>query len=432
MTDRSAAAASQAGPEFAALAGTCRDHGPGAMLETLARSLAARHRWHALFDLRMVQARAELGLPVSGDVGPLDEATRARLDERSLAACREVGWPLLEEEQVAAAWMYLRAAAPDEVATRLARLAERVVSAADGSVPVDAERDDEETQRLIQEILGVTLWESVDPALGITLTLRTQGTCNAVTAYEQAVTRLPGARQAPAARVLVSHLHTEVVRNLASDLSGRGIDTTAALAAEAPLVALLTAAGGLGNDPSVHVDVSHLQSVLRIARVCSDQPTLGRAWELAVYACRLPEDVTYPGEPPFEQVGEASRLFYAAQIGRDVAEALAFFRRAALTIDPRESGTLPTDTFVLLLHRVGRDAEALRAAVDRPREGGPPSAMQSAGMLPSLVELAASSGQWEVLLDACRRHGDEITFAAALAARAALQNEPQGRRQPQA
>jgi hypothetical protein len=37
-----------------------------------------------------------------------------------------------------------------------------------------------------------------------------------------------------------------------------------------------------------------------------------------------------------------------------------------------------------------------------------------------------------VLLEACRRHGDEITFAAALAARAAAQNEPQGRRQPQA
>jgi hypothetical protein len=58
--------------------------------------------------------------------------------------------------------------------------------------------------------------------------------------------------------------------------------------------------------------------------------------------------------------------------------------------------------------------------------------MQAAGMLPSLVELAASSGQWEVLLEACRRHGDEISFAAALAARAAAQNEPQGRRQPQA
>jgi hypothetical protein len=253
-----------------------------------------------------------------------------------------------------------------------------------------------------------------------------------VTAYEQAVSRLPAVRQAPAARVLVDHLHAEVVRNLAFDLSQRGLDTAAAAASDTPLVALLEAAGGLVGDPSLHVDVSHLQSVLRIARVCTDEATLRRAWELAVYACRLPDDVTYPGEPPFEQVGEASRLFFGAQLGRDVAEATAFFRRAALAGDPLDAGTLPADTLVLLLHRVGRDAEALQAAVDRPRDGGPPSGMQAAGMLPSLVELAASSGQWDMLLEACRRHGDEITFAATLAARAAAQNQVAGRSQPQA
>jgi hypothetical protein len=437
MTERASPNPAEAGPDFAALAETCRGRGPEAMLETLAGSLAARHRWHALFDLRMVEARQRLGLPLTGDVGPLAEAARERLDERSLAACREVGWPLLAEGQVAAAWMYLRAAAaPDEVARRLAELADRVMPPADdtGSGCGDSgdDSDDEETQRFAQEILGVALWESVDPALGLALVLRTQGTCNAVTAYEQAVSRLPAVRQAPAARVLVDHLHAEVVRNLAFDLSQRGLDTAAAAASDTPLVALLEAAGGLVGDPSLHVDVSHLQSVLRIARVCTDEATLRRAWELAVYACRLPDDVTYPGEPPFEQVGEASRLFFGAQLGRDVAEATAFFRRAALAGDPLDAGTLPADTLVLLLHRVGRDAEALQAAVDRPRDGGPPSGMQAAGMLPSLVELAASSGQWDMLLEACRRHGDEITFAATLAARAAAQNQVAGRSQPQA
>ena len=437
MTERASPNPAEAGPDFAALAETCRGRGPEAMLETLAGSLAARHRWHALFDLRMVEARQRLGLPLTGDVGPLAEAARERLDERSLAACREVGWPLLAEGQVAAAWMYLRAAAaPDEVARRLAELADRVMPPADdtGSGCGDSgdDSDDEETQRFAQEILGVALWESVDPALGLALVLRTQGTCNAVTAYEQAVSRLPAVRQAPAARVLVDHLHAEVVRNLAFDLSQRGLDTAAAAASDTPLVALLEAAGGLVGDPSLHVDVSHLQSVLRIARVCTDEATLRRAWELAVYACRLPDDVTYTGEPPFEQVGEASRLFFGAQLGRDVAEATAFFRRAALAGDPLDAGTLPADTLVLLLHRVGRDAEALQAAVDRPRDGGPPSGMQAAGMLPSLVELAASSGQWDMLLEACRRHGDEITFAATLAARAAAQNQVAGRSQPQA
>jgi len=415
-----------AGPAFDSLEEACAGGGPEAMFEALAASLARRGRWHALFDLRMVQARKSLGLPLVGDTGPLDEVTRERLDEMSLAACREAGWPLLEAGQVAAAWMYLRAAASaEEVATRLAAMAERVVPPA-ASVPGPDGNDDEETSRLVQEILGVALWESADPALGITLVLRTQGTCNAVTAYEQAVSRLPGSRQAPAARVLVEHLHAEVVRNLAFDLGQRGIGTAGPLAAAAPLAALLDAADGLA-DASIHVDVSHLQSVLRIARVCSDEPTLRRAWELARYACRLPADVTYPGEPPFENVGQASRHFFAAQLGIEADAAVAFFRRAAATADPIEAGTLPVDVLVLLLHRLGRDAEALHAAVGRPREGGPPSPLQAAGMLPPLVDLAAASGQWEPLFDACRHHGDEITFAAALAAR---QNQLEGRSQP--
>ena len=53
---------------------------------------------------------------------------------------------------------------------------------------------------------------------------------------------------------------------------------------------------------------------------------------------------------------------------------------------------------------------------DRPRDDGMPSAMQALGMLPSLVELAAASGEWESLRRACIERGDEITFAATLAA----------------
>ena len=80
------------------------------------------------------------------------------------------------------------------------------------------------------------------------------------------------------------------------------------------------------------------------------------------------------------------------------------------------AGTLPGDTLVLLLARAGRPAEALHAAVAPPRSGVSPSLMQTGGQLPSLIELAAASGELDLLLDACRRHGDALTFAAALAA----------------
>jgi hypothetical protein len=401
----------------------CSERGVSEMCDDLAASLAARGRWHAVFDLRLVQARLSLGLPASGTSDVTDDATRTHLDELTLAACREVGWPLLEAGQVAAAWMYLRAAVPNhEVAVRLGALVARAAAS------IQERADDEDAARLVEEILGVALWDSAAPALGIGLVLDTQGTCNAITAYEQAVSRLPAARQEPAAAKLVAHLHDELVRAVTGDLQARGIDTEEGLVAEMPLVALLESAGGLVGDPSIHVDVSHLQSVLRIARVCTDPVTLRRCYELAVYGCRLPGDVTYPGEPPFENVAEASKHFFGAHIGRDVPEAVAYFRRQAATADPDDAGSLPLDTLVLLLTRLGRSAEALHEAVHRPRAGSPPSTLQAAGLLPSLVTLAQASGQWGLLLDACRRHNDEVTFAAALAAQRGASEPPKGTR----
>ena len=404
---------------FTQLATTASGAGAAAMFDTLAASLKARGRWHALFDLRLLEARIALGLPATGELvgrgeqGDVSPADRDQLDDRSLAACREVGWPLLDEGQVAAAWMYLRAAAaPAEVAAKLTALAARIT--ATGLDP-----DDEDATARLQEIVHVALWEGVDPALGIDLVIRMQGTCNAITAYEQAVSRLPARRQEPAAGVLVHHLHGEVVGALAADLAQRGAAVTAADASVAsmiPLLARLREVGG-ADDASIHVDVSHLQSVLRIARVCADSEVVRKAWELACYACRLPSEVVYPGEPPFEDVGESSRLFFGAQLGHEVDRAISLFRRAAARARFEESGTLPADTLVLLLTRLGRPTEALHAALERPAEGPMPSTMLASGMLPSLVELATAAGSWDELLAACRERGDEITFAATLAAR---------------
>jgi len=412
---------------FAELATVADAAGTAAMFETLAAALTARRRWHALFDLRLVEARINLGLPPTGDVGDLTPAVRDQLDERSLAACREIGWPLLDEGQVAAAWMYLRAAAaPAEVSERLAALARSITAARDHHV-------DEEAAARLEEVVHVALWEGVDPALGIELVIHTHGTCNAITAYEQAVSRLPARRQEPAAGVLIRHLHRDVSGGLAADLMQRGCPLPAALdppASMLPLLDLLREIGG-EDDGSIHVDVSHLQSVLRIARVCTDRDVIHAAWELACYACRLPSEVVYPGEPPFENVGEASRLFFGAQLGHDIDRAIGSFRRAAAMARIEESGTLPSDTLVLLLTRLGRPAEALHAALERPADGPMPSALLASGMLPSLVELATAANSWDELLAACQTRGDEITYAATLAARRQMQQRSQSAHQTQ-
>jgi hypothetical protein len=276
--------------------------------------------------------------------------------------------------------------------------------------------DEEAAAARRQEILHVALWEGVDPALGTSLVIESQGTCNAITAYEQAVSRLPAARQREPAAVLVDHLYRTLFASLAADLERRGLVPPERVAATASIVALLDAAGGLTDDPGYHIDVSHLQSVLRIARVCTERPVIEKAWELAVYACRLPPEVTYPGEPPFENVADASRLFFAAQLGRDADAAIAYFTAAAEAACDGSSGTLPADTLVYLLWRLGRPAAALRAALQRPNDQGMPSPMQTSGMLPSLVELAADGDAVDLLREACRQKGDEITFAATFLA----------------
>ena len=305
---------------FRELAAVADTDGTDAMFDRLAAALGEQGRWHAVFDTRLLQARAALGLPLAGDPGPLDPPTRDRLDAASLEACREAGWPLLEQGQVSAGWMYLRAAAePEEVARRLAARAALLRSAPADAAAGGADDEPSANDRSLQEIIEIALWEGIDPALGLSILLERNGTCNAITAFEQGVSRLPA-------------------------------------------------------------------------------------------------DAVYPGEPPFEAAAEASRLFFGAQLGHDVEKAVRFFTRAAATARLEETGTLPADTLTVLLTRLGRPAEALHAALARPREESMPSPMQTSGMLPSLVDLAAAGDAWEVLRAACRERGDAVTFAATLAA----------------
>lgn len=257
------------------------------------------------------------------------------------------------------------------------------------------------------------------PALGLSLLLAHNGTCNGITAYEQAISRLPMLRQQPAADVLVDHLYGEISVALAADLLQRGTVLPAPTShsstpGDASIAALLEAAGGMTDDPAIHVDVSHLQSVLRLARVCTKLASIQKAWQLAHYACRLPAEVVYPGEAPFANVAESSKLFYGAQLGFDVEKAIRFFvplqRQRVWKTRERCPPTRSCSC------SGGSTANrALHAALERPNDASMASSMQATGMLPSLVELAAIGPDWEMLRAACRARGDEITFAVTLA-----------------
>ena len=399
--------------------------GGKAMLEDLADTLRRREQWHAVFDTRIVQARLAAGLTDDVDPASLDSRQREALDAASRAAALEVGWPLLEAGRVAEGWMYLRVAAePAEVAGRLAGIAAEKLSAADREYGgADCSEAEEEHERLLGELVEVALWEGLDPALGLRLVLEHHGTCNGITAFEQSIARLPPRQQEPAAATLVRHLADELSTNLAADLAERGVP----LPSDRSIEQLLEAAGGLADDPAIHVDVSHLHNVLRIARVCSDASVLRLARELASYACRLPAELCFPGDGPFAEMPRASWLFFSGCLGEHLDEAAAVFRdqagaggsRGASGSGPGEQ--LAAEYLAVMLARGGREAEAVDVVLGLPTRGPEAAELPTTGLVPPIVSLAAAAeakapGSLAKLLDACRTRGDLVTYAQALTA----------------
>ena len=396
----------------AELTATLEDHGTDVMFQKLEDSLRHTGRWHSLFDVHLLRARASLKLPLAGPLTNTDATAKKTLDEKTIAACREVGWKLFDEGQIASGWMYLRASVEThEIVERLGHIASRLLEQEESAT------NDEEYQPL-QEIIQLALWDNLDPALGIRVMLAAQGTCNAVTAYEQSIAGLPPAQQEPAATIMVQHLHDEIFENLSRDLTERKLVDSAVIdevkARQGTITDLLKAAGGLSDEESIHVDASHLQAVLRFARICTSVHDLQQAYALACYACRLPTDFQYPGETPFTHFGEASRLFYSAQLGEETDQAIAFFRHEAEEANEYE-GPAAWDVLAVLAARINRPAEALDAILARPTEIAHTQNSAIAATLPPLIELSHNAAGGEKLRAACIERADIITFAASLA-----------------
>ena len=69
------------------------------------------------------------------------------------------------------------------------------------------------------------------------------------------------------------------------------------------------------------------------------------------------------GDEPFGDVHVSHGLFFAAQFGRQVNEALAYFRAKAEQAVSEREGTAAAETYVVLLVRLRRYGEALAAHV---------------------------------------------------------------------
>ena len=351
-----------------------------------ARELVAAGNFHRLFDLRLVERQHALGLPIGRRTGfdEVDESLRAQLEASYLDACREVGALLAEAGRVREAWLYLRPTGEKRLLRdRLAR-----------TTP------DEDA---VDELIEVALFEGVDPERGFAWLAGRQGTCSAITTLDGMQGQLGPAELRACVAVLVRHVYGELRGNLRGHLQRLTGQAPPDLS-DGELVEQFTQLTAAGD---YHLDASHLASAVRHARVAADPEIVRKALEMAAYGSRLPADLQYPGDPPFEETYRAHGLFLAATLGEQVDAAREYFAEQARRLSTTPGDLAPVEAYVMLLDRIGDAGAALEAYA----ELVPTDAVLSP-LAPTLVELAARSGAWEQFEAICRTRSDVVALAA--------------------
>jgi len=363
--------------------------GPEEALAQLATRLQAESRYHEYFEARLMQCRYQAGLPVGAhfQLEEVPESVRDTLEKTYLAICGDTGRLFLAADKLREAWMYLRTV-DDREAMREAF----------ATTEVNAEN--------IDSVLEIAIYEGVDLAFGFKHLLAEMGTCNAITTYESVMPAQGMFQRKQIAGLLIEHLHKELASNF-----------HAALNTEAPeepfasntLSRLLQGCDGEFGEYTVHVDASHLSSVVRFAEIVEKKEHLQRAYDLTLYGKRLHQNFHFPCPAPFEDIYESHRLLFGSQLGQEVDAAVDYFRTQAEQAHREEGTSWPAEVYVMLLDRLGRFPEALLAGI----EMLPPD-RQLEGAAPSLLELATKSGDYEPLLRHYQQRGELLTFTAAL------------------
>ena len=364
-------------------------------LNYLVDYLTDARRSMELFEVLKMRSRYRLGLPLiaSQDEPSRSESVEAALERGMVDACRVAGTMLLEDGKVAQGWMYLRPTGDLDLARRLLS-------------NIEITPDNHE------DMVGVLLNEGVDIGRGYTAVIERQGTCNAITTYQQAIVGRKKSDRTEAAAILLRHLYHELSQSVRDDICRR----MAPAESGETLLEMIDARPELLAGGGYHLDTTHIASVVGAAVVVVDPDDLQKAYELTQYGRRLHHQFQYPGEEPFKDYYIAYGMLYSALLGRDVEAARDYFRTKAETLDPLEHGTAAIETYVDLLDRTGQPLTAIEAATSLVPEGVPPQRI-----VPMLLEIAgrvpeADQGNaYQTIANYCRQRSDLLGYTAALA-----------------
>ncbi len=392
---------------FEALESALQKGGPGAAFDQLAATLRAEKKLPQLFEALLMKKRHALGLPLLGadTFRDLPESMQVEVEDYYVQVCREVGSLYLEEGDIAGSWPYFRAIdEPKKVAEALEGWQPPAAGAAQGSCEAAGATTD--------AIIDIALNQGANPRRGYELVLSQYGVCRAITVLEHQFPHT-GEIKDECAALLVRRLHRDLVESLRADIRNREGQAPS----EDDVRKLIENRSWLFEDHGYHVDVSHLQSVIRVSAGLKQKELLELALQMAEYGRRLPRDFQSNDRPPFDDFYNDYRIFLQAISGVGIDGAVRYFTQKADRATPDDDGKhFPGEILVHLLFRVGRYQDAIAAHVKYlRRQEGPLTAA------PTLHELSRVAGDYSKLLEMARERNDLLHYAAGLVERAGPQ-----------
>lgn len=368
------------------------DSTPVALFDRLIADLREQEEYHKLFDALIAQHKQRLGLslarPATLDDVPAEQ--RKEVEETYVAAAREVGNLFLQQGDIPSAWMY----------HQIIREPEQVAEAID-KLPIAGEPDEKS-----DEIMNIALFQGANPTKGLAMMLHAQGTCSTITSLDQMLANLPSGQRSDCAKVMVRHLYDELLASLRRHVE----EKVPLLPPKIGIRELLTGRDWIFEGGNYHVDVSHLNSVVRFARSIDDSSEeLVLALELAEYGSHLEATLQYEGQPPFEDFYPAHIEFLKVLLDRDRDAALDYFRQK-LDAEPDERDK-PLLAYVLvdLLMRSGRRDEAVDVGAEYLLQVG-----EQTGF--SIAELCEEAGRFDRWREIAEQQNDPVGYVSALVA----------------
>ena len=359
----------------------------GRRLDFLATHFRRGKEYHRLFDVLKMQLRQKLGLPLlhSEQAPAPSEEVQQDLEDGLLESCREMAKLHFSDGLLEDGWVYLQPIGDEPLARELIE-----------GVEV--------TDENFNTIVEIAFNQGIHPEYGYEVMLRESGTCNGITAFDVHARNFDSKTVSKLASVLLNHFYDELLANVrhhVKEMKGEKTETKT-------LAELLLKHDWLVNEGGHHIDATHLASVVRISRQCMNQGDHEKALALSLYGCRLGDDFKFGSDPPFQDIYEDHRLWFAALSGKGTKQAVETFSRKANEAKGEYGELACAEALVDLQIRIGDRDAAVASAVQRLWP-----LIDQDGLPPSAFEIAKSAEQFNVIAEAFKQKSNFAGYAFA-------------------